>query len=58
LALIGRIIFLRTAREAALRVLDWPDFDDQRLTLVKHVLQAAVAAEFGADQNNKRRSEL
>jgi hypothetical protein len=56
LALIGRIIFLRTAREAALRVLDWPDFDDQRLALVKDVLQAAVIAEFGADHNSKRRS--
>jgi AcrR family transcriptional regulator len=56
LALIGRIIFLRTAREAALRVLGWPDFDGQRLALVKDVLQAAVAAEFGADQKSKRRS--
>jgi hypothetical protein len=55
LALLGRIIFLRTAREAALRVLGWPDFDDQRLALVKDVLQEAVAAEFGADQKSKRR---
>jgi AcrR family transcriptional regulator len=58
LALIGRIIFLRTAREAALRVLDWPDFDDQRLALVKDVLHTAVAAEFAADQTSRRRSEL
>jgi AcrR family transcriptional regulator len=57
LALIGRIIFLRTAREAALRVLGWPDFADQRLALVKDVLQAAVAAEFGADLKSKRRSK-
>jgi len=56
LALIGRIIFLRTAREASLRVLDWPDFDDRRLALVKEVLQAAVAAEFEAEGNGKRRS--
>lgn len=56
LALIGRIIFLRTAREAALRVLDWPDFDNRRLALVKDVLHAAVAAEFGADRNSKPRS--
>jgi hypothetical protein len=56
LALIGRIIFLRTAREAALRVLGWPDFDDQRLALVKDVLQAAVAAEFGTDRKSRRRS--
>jgi AcrR family transcriptional regulator len=48
LALFGRIIFFRTAREATLRVLHWPDFDGKRLALVKKVLHAQAAAEFGA----------
>jgi TetR/AcrR family transcriptional regulator, regulator of cefoperazone and chloramphenicol sensitivity len=55
LALFGRIIFLRTAREAALRVLHWPDFDGKRLALVKEVIHAQAAAEFGVTANGKRR---
>jgi TetR/AcrR family transcriptional regulator, regulator of cefoperazone and chloramphenicol sensitivity len=55
LALIGRIVFLRTAREAALRVLDWPDFAGDRLTLVKDVLGAQIADEFAAIEKAKRR---
>ncbi len=56
LALIGQIVFLRTAREAALRVLAWPDFAGDRLALVKDVLGAQIAAEFEASRKAKRRA--
>jgi TetR/AcrR family transcriptional regulator, regulator of cefoperazone and chloramphenicol sensitivity len=58
-ALVGQIIFFRTAREAALRIVGWPDFDGDRLALVKHVLHAQTIASFGpslkSSLNPKRR---
>lgn len=42
--LIGQLVFFRTAREAALRVTGWRDFDGERLKLVKRVLRAQIAA--------------
>lgn len=54
-ALVGQIIFFRTAREAVLRIVGWPDFDGDRLAFVKHVLQAQTVASFGATSNAKRR---
>jgi AcrR family transcriptional regulator len=43
-ALVGQIVFFRVAREAALRLLGWPDFDGDRLQLVKTALRAQLHA--------------
>jgi TetR/AcrR family transcriptional regulator, regulator of cefoperazone and chloramphenicol sensitivity len=56
-ALVGQIIFFRTAREAALRIIGWPDFDSNRLALVKSVLRAQAIASFSAIPNLKRRGQ-
>ena len=55
LALIGQVVFLRTAREAALRVLEWPDFEGNRLPIVKESLHAQITAGFGTLRNGARR---
>ncbi len=47
IALIGQVVFFRTAREGALRALGWPDFDGPRLELVRQALRAQIAASFG-----------
>lgn len=57
LALIGQIVFFRTAREATLRVLGWPDFENNRLALVKSTLRAQVASGLEAARKSKRRSK-
>jgi len=44
-ALVGRMVFFRVARETALRLLAWPDFDGDRLRLVKTSLRAQLHAE-------------
>jgi AcrR family transcriptional regulator len=45
-ALIGQIVFFRTAREAVLRVLGWSDFNGRRLQIVKDVLHAQIMSAF------------
>jgi AcrR family transcriptional regulator len=44
LALLGQIVFFRTAREVTLRTLQWPDFDGDRLSVAKDALMAQIAA--------------
>ncbi|MGD0635001.1 MAG: CerR family C-terminal domain-containing protein [Beijerinckiaceae bacterium] len=46
-ALLGQIIFFRTAREAALRMMGWPDFEGDRVTIVKDTLLAQIEAALG-----------
>jgi TetR/AcrR family transcriptional regulator, regulator of cefoperazone and chloramphenicol sensitivity len=53
--LIGQLVFFRTAREAALRLTGWRDFDGERLKLVKRVLRAQIAAAFAPEQKSPRR---
>jgi len=53
--LIGQIVFFRTAREAALRVTGWRDFDGERLKLVKRVLRAQIEAAFAPIPKTPRR---
>jgi TetR/AcrR family transcriptional regulator, regulator of cefoperazone and chloramphenicol sensitivity len=53
--LIGQIVFFRTAREAALRVTGWRDFDGERLKLVKRVLRAQIEAAFAPIHKTPRR---
>ena len=53
--LIGQLVFFRTAREAALRVTGWRDFDGERLKLVKRVLRAQIEATFAANLKATRR---
>jgi TetR/AcrR family transcriptional regulator, regulator of cefoperazone and chloramphenicol sensitivity len=53
--LIGQLVFFRTAREAALRVTGWRDFDGERLKLVKRVLRAQIAAAFAPNLKPTRR---
>lgn len=53
--LIGQLVFFRTAREAALRVTGWRDFDGERLKLVKRVLRAQIAATFAPHLQATRR---
>lgn len=53
--LIGQLVFFRTAREAALRVTGWRDFDGERLRLVKRVLRAQIAAAFAPNLKGTRR---
>jgi TetR/AcrR family transcriptional regulator, regulator of cefoperazone and chloramphenicol sensitivity len=53
--LIGQLVFFRTAREAALRVTGWRDFDGERLGLVKRVLRAQIAAAFAPKHKSARR---
>jgi TetR/AcrR family transcriptional regulator, regulator of cefoperazone and chloramphenicol sensitivity len=53
--LIGQLVFFRTAREAALRVTGWRDFDGERLKLVKRVLRAQVAAAFAPEHKAPQR---
>lgn len=53
--LIGQLVFFRTAREAALRVTGWRDFDGERLKLVKRVLRAQIAAAFAPNLQATRR---
>jgi len=53
--LIGQLVFFRTAREAALRVTGWRDFDGDRLKFVKRVLRAQIAAAFAPEQKSPRR---
>jgi len=53
--LIGQLVFFRTAREAALRVTGWRDFDGDRLKFVKRVLRAQIAAAFAPGQKSLRR---
>lgn len=54
-ALLGQIIFFRTAREAALRTLGWPDFDGERLPLVKNALNQQITAALGGFERAPRR---
>ena len=56
LALIGQIIFFRTAREAALRVLNWRDFQDNRRAIVKRALRTQITAGLCATRKSSRRS--
>ena len=53
--LIGQLVFFRTAREAALRLTGWRDFDGERLKFVKRVLRAQIAAAFATDPKSPRR---
>lgn len=53
--LIGQLVFFRTAREAALRLTGWRDFDGERLRLVKRMLRAQIAATFAQGQKSARR---
>jgi AcrR family transcriptional regulator len=53
--LVGQLVFFRTAREAALRVTGWRDFDGERLKLVKRVLRAQIAAAFAPEHKAPRR---
>lgn len=53
--LIGQLVFFRTAREAALRVTGWRDFDGERLKLVKRVLRAQIEATFAPNPKATRR---
>ena len=43
-ALVGQMVFFRVARETALRLLAWPDFDGDRLRLVKSSLRTQLHA--------------
>jgi len=57
LLLVGQIVFLRTGREAVLRVLGWPDFAGNRLAQVKKALHAQIKATLlgaGATAQRKR----
>jgi TetR/AcrR family transcriptional regulator, regulator of cefoperazone and chloramphenicol sensitivity len=54
-ALIGQVVFFRTAQEAALRMTGWPDFHGERLQLVKDALRAQITAAFGARPKPRRR---
>lgn len=56
LALIGQIVFFRTAREATLRVLGWQDFEGNRRAIIKRALHAQITSGLGAAQRPKRRS--
>lgn len=47
IALIGQVVFFRTAREGALRALGWPDFDGPRLEVVKKTLRIQIVASLG-----------
>ena len=53
--LIGQLVFFRTAREAAVRLTGWRDFDGERLKLVKRVLRTQIAAAFAPEQKLSRR---
>jgi hypothetical protein len=53
--LIGQLVFFRTAREAALRLTGWRDFDGERLKSVKRVLHAQIAASFAPESQSARR---
>lgn len=53
--LVGQLVFFRTAREAALRVTGWRDFDGERLKLVKRVLRAQITAAFAPNLKAARR---
>ena len=53
--LVGQLVFFRTAREAALRVTGWRDFDGERLKLVKRVLRAQIEAAFAPIHKTPRR---
>jgi AcrR family transcriptional regulator len=46
-AILGQVIFFRTAREAALRVMGWQHFDGKHLALVKATLREHVTAAVG-----------
>lgn len=53
--LVGQLVFFRTAREAALRITGWRDFDGERLKLVKRVLRAQITAAFAPNLKATRR---
>ncbi len=53
--LVGQLVFFRTAREAALRVTGWRDFDGERLKLVKRVLRSQIATAFAPHLKATRR---
>ena len=55
LMLVGQVVFLRTGREAALRVLGWPDFAGNRLALVKRSLHLQIAAGLAGARRAARR---
>ena len=55
LALIGQVLFFRTARESALRVLEWPDFKGDHLPFVKEAIRAQTRAAFGGITDPKQR---
>jgi TetR/AcrR family transcriptional regulator, regulator of cefoperazone and chloramphenicol sensitivity len=55
--LIGQLVFFRTAREAALRVTGWRDFDGERLKFVKRLLHAQIAASFAPRFQAARRRQ-
>jgi TetR/AcrR family transcriptional regulator, regulator of cefoperazone and chloramphenicol sensitivity len=54
LALIGQIIFFRIAREAALRLMRWTDFEEAHLQLVKRALYEQTARGLGGQRTIKR----
>lgn len=56
LALIGQIVFFRTAREAALRLLSWENFEGQRRAAVKRALHDQIMIGLGAGRKSNRRS--
>lgn len=56
-ALVGQIVSFRTAREAALRLLSWPDFDGDRLRRVKDALGEQLTATFGGARKVRRRQK-
>lgn len=55
LALIGQLVFFRTAREATLRVLGWRDFEGNRLALVQRAVHAQITSGLGAMRKSKLR---
>jgi AcrR family transcriptional regulator len=55
LALVGQVLFFRTGRESALRVLGWPDFNGDRLAFVKETIRMQTRAALGSAAILRRR---
>ena len=54
LSLVGQFIFFRTGRESALRLLGWPNFEGERLQLVKAALHKQITEGLGGALTTKR----
>ena len=50
LMLLGQIIIFRVGREAALRTLGWPNFEGDRMAIVKSTIREEVIAALGASR--------